>query len=218
MHARLGGKRQARAPPGTGTGTPSSGYPHRSLAPIPVRHASVDTATQRPTALQGDTPRDREETPRQRENSQLAGRFRSVWQVMGSNHRRLSRRFYSPLAPPESPLLTCAYAVRGAFAGCRRPLCVRGCRVSGYVRSTDGGGPGHGRARTSPDGAEKATDGAEGSGYGRCARDRGRAPRRARRSGPAQDLRPLHRRPGHRRQPAHRRGPRQAVRLSREIR
>ena len=49
--------------PGTGTGTPSSGYPHRSLAPIPVRYASVDTATQRPTALQGDTPRDREKRP-----------------------------------------------------------------------------------------------------------------------------------------------------------
>ena len=30
----------------------------------PVRYASVDTATQRPAALQGDTPRDREETPR----------------------------------------------------------------------------------------------------------------------------------------------------------
>jgi hypothetical protein len=30
----------------------------------PVRHASVDTATQRSTATQGDTPRDREETPR----------------------------------------------------------------------------------------------------------------------------------------------------------
>jgi hypothetical protein len=31
--------------PGPGTGTPSSGYAHRSLAPIPVRHASVDPAT-----------------------------------------------------------------------------------------------------------------------------------------------------------------------------
>jgi hypothetical protein len=41
MDARLGGKRQARTPSGTGTGTPSSGYPHRSLAPVPVRYASV---------------------------------------------------------------------------------------------------------------------------------------------------------------------------------
>jgi hypothetical protein len=61
MDARLGGKCQARDAPGTGTGTPSSGYPHRSLAPIPVRHASVDTATQRPTALQGDTYWDTDE-------------------------------------------------------------------------------------------------------------------------------------------------------------
>ena len=55
---------QTREPAGTGTGTPSSGYPHRSLAPIPVRHASVDPATQRPSATQGDTRRDRDETPR----------------------------------------------------------------------------------------------------------------------------------------------------------
>ena len=34
-----------------------------------------------------------------RENSQLAGRFRRWWQVLGSNQRRLSRRFYSPLLP-----------------------------------------------------------------------------------------------------------------------
>jgi hypothetical protein len=37
--------------------------------------------------------------------------------------------------------------------------------------------------------------------------DRGRPPRRARRRGPAQDLRPLHRRAGRRRQPAHHRRP-----------
>jgi hypothetical protein len=41
----------------------ANGPSHRSQAPIPVRHASVDTATQRPTPLQGDTYRDREETP-----------------------------------------------------------------------------------------------------------------------------------------------------------
>src|ERR1039457_1525461 len=64
---------------------------------------SVDTATQGPTALQGDTRWDREETARVAENPQLAGRFRRWWQVMGSNQRRLSRRFYSPRAPPESP-------------------------------------------------------------------------------------------------------------------
>jgi hypothetical protein len=70
--------------------------------------------------------------------------------VLGSNQRRLSRRFYSTLAPPESPPLTSTYAVRGAFAGRRRPLCVRGCRVPGSVRSTDGRGPAHGRGRKRP--------------------------------------------------------------------
>jgi hypothetical protein len=67
----------------------------------PVRYTSVDTATQRPPARQGDTSRDREKTARIAENSQPAGRFRSVWQVLGSNQRRLSRRFYSPSLLPE---------------------------------------------------------------------------------------------------------------------
>jgi len=159
MHARLGGKRQARAPHGTGTGTPSSGYPHRSLAPIPVRHASVDTATQRPTALQGDTRRDREETARLAETSQLAGRFRRVWQVMGSNHRRLSRRFYSPPAPPESPPAD----QRGRHS--RRdfgppPSAMRPCAPGFGVRAVDG--PSRNRPRTATD---QPTDGAGGSGY-----------------------------------------------------
>ncbi len=58
------GQTSRQSTPGTGTGTQSSGYPHRSLAPIPVRHASVDPATQRPTTLQGDTHWDREKTAR----------------------------------------------------------------------------------------------------------------------------------------------------------
>jgi hypothetical protein len=46
-----------------------SAQSRRSPAPLThptdaVRYLSVDTATQRPTALQGDTPRDREETAR----------------------------------------------------------------------------------------------------------------------------------------------------------
>jgi hypothetical protein len=94
--------RQAWTHPGPGTGTPSNGYPHRSLAPVPVRYASVDPATQRSTARQGDTWRDREETARIAENSQLAGRLRRWWQVQGSNLRRLSRRFYSTLLLAEA--------------------------------------------------------------------------------------------------------------------
>ena len=50
---------------------------HRpSWRPDAVRYTSVDTATQRSTATQGDTPRDREETARIAAKSQLAGRFR----------------------------------------------------------------------------------------------------------------------------------------------
>jgi integrase len=92
-----------------------------------------------------------------------------IW-VLGKGHRFRA----VPFGPKTGlsvdryirPPLTSAYAVRGAFAGRRRPLCVRGCRVSGALRPTDGHGPAHGRARTSPrTGAEKATDGAGRSGY-----------------------------------------------------
>ena len=49
--------------------------------------------------------RDREKTARLAENSQLPGRFRRWWQVLGSNQRRLSRRFYRPL--PLATRATC---------------------------------------------------------------------------------------------------------------
>jgi hypothetical protein len=61
-----------------------------------VRYTSVNPATQRSIARQGGTWRDRQETTHPAENSQLAGRFRWWWQVLGSNRRRLSRRFYRP--------------------------------------------------------------------------------------------------------------------------
>jgi hypothetical protein len=125
MDARLGGKRQGQTAPERAPGPPSSGYPHRSLAAIPVRHASVDPATQRPTALQGATPRDQAETPRQREISQLTGRFRRVWQVLGSNQRRLSRRFYSPSLLPEvsaaDQCIGCSKRVWGLPPSAMRP-------------------------------------------------------------------------------------------------
>jgi hypothetical protein len=108
-------------------------------------------------------------TARIAENSQLAGRFRRWWQVLGSNQRRLSRRFYSPI------LLFKSYAADLGLCLSRRdlrrprPLCVRGCRVLGSVRSTDRGGTGHGRARTSPrTGTGRLTDdGGKGHGRGR---------------------------------------------------
>ena len=101
MHARLERQTGTHQPDGApwvpcaGQSRASSVHAHRSLPTIPVRYASVDTATRGSTTLQDDTHRDRAETARIAENSQLAGRFRRWWQVMGSNHRRLSRRFYS---------------------------------------------------------------------------------------------------------------------------
>src|SRR5512135_1507666 len=58
-------------------------------------YTSVDTATYRPAVTHRDTWRDKKEMARIAENPQLAGRFRRWWQVLGSNQRRLSRRFYS---------------------------------------------------------------------------------------------------------------------------
>ena len=85
------------------------------------------------------------------ENSQLAGRFRRWWQVLGSNHRRLSRRFYSPLAPPEPPHAD--QRIRRSRRVCGPPPSAMRPRVPGSggpVRSTDGHGPAHGRARKRP--------------------------------------------------------------------
>ena len=91
----------------------ASGYTHRSFRPDPVRYLSVTTAMRRSTVTQFDTWRDKKETARRAAFSQLAGRFRWWWQVLGSNQRRLSRRFYRPL-----PLAT--------RATCRIPLAPGG--------------------------------------------------------------------------------------------
>jgi hypothetical protein len=77
-----------------------------------------------------------------------SGRFCRWWQVLGSNQRRLSRRFYRPLSfyPSRTPL-TSGYVPRGAVPGHRRPSCVRAPRDPGNSRgprtgeraATDGG-------------------------------------------------------------------------------
>src|ERR1035441_8356441 len=99
MHARLSGSRQAgtrdRRGPSVAVRGKADGAHRPSWRPDAVRYMSVDTATQRSTALQGDTPGEKKETARIAENSQLAGRFPRVWQVLGSNQRRLSLRFRS---------------------------------------------------------------------------------------------------------------------------
>jgi hypothetical protein len=74
----------------------------RPGGPDALRYTSVDTATYRPAVTHRDTRRDKKETaPRVRFRSQGAI-FRRWWQVLGSNQRRLSRRFYSPSLRAES--------------------------------------------------------------------------------------------------------------------
>jgi hypothetical protein len=77
----------------------ASGAVNRWLRPDSVRHMSVTTATQRLTAAHHETQRDKTEKTREAGYPQLTGRFRRWWQVLGSNQRRLSRRFYRPFPP-----------------------------------------------------------------------------------------------------------------------
>jgi hypothetical protein len=183
MHAQLSRERQAGtttsadrirgssvvAAPVRGRPCKAGGPSHRSLAPIPVRYASVGTATQRPTALQDDTRRDKGKRPASYENSHLAGHNPRWWQVLGSNQRRLSRRFYSTLAPPRSPPADQRIRRSGRVGG-PPPSAMRPWAPGFGVRVV------HGRARTSPrTGAEKATDG-RGKGHGRGRWERLRQP------------------------------------------
>ncbi len=97
----IGSKSRRNMPPARpvrGRPWKADGYTDRATGPDAVRYASVDTATHRLTVTHTDTRRDKKETARLAENSQLAGRFRRWWQVLGSNQRRLSRRFYRPLS------------------------------------------------------------------------------------------------------------------------
>ena len=131
----------------------ADGFADRSHRPDAVRYMSVDPATQGSTARQGDTPWAREKTARIAAHPQLPGRFRRMWQVVDSNHRRRSRRFYSPLLLPESPP-----ADQHIRASRRKfgppPSAVRPCAPDfGAVKATDGGGKGHGQGRTARAGA-----------------------------------------------------------------
>ncbi len=74
----------------------ASGCTHRLFRPDAVRYMSVTTATHRPTVTRPDTRRDKKETAHGAAFPQPRGRFRRWWQVLGSNQRRLSRRFYRP--------------------------------------------------------------------------------------------------------------------------
>ncbi len=71
---------------------------NRWLRPESVRHMSVTTAMQGLTATHHDAQWDSSKKAREAGNTQLTGYFRRWWQVLGSNQRRLSRRFYRALA------------------------------------------------------------------------------------------------------------------------
>ena len=77
----------------------ASGSANRSLRPESVRYMSVTTAMQRLTAAHHETQRDHSKAAREPGYAQATGRFRRWWQVLGSNQRRLSRRFYRPPIP-----------------------------------------------------------------------------------------------------------------------
>jgi hypothetical protein len=66
----------------------------------PVRYLSVTSAMQGLlTAAHHDTQRNSSKAAREPGYAQAMGRFRWWWQVLGSNQRRLSRRFYSEPIP-----------------------------------------------------------------------------------------------------------------------
>jgi hypothetical protein len=65
-------------------------------APPPVRHMSVHSRTLRPPAGLSGTWRDNAKNGPRAGKPQPTGRLCRWWQVLGSNQRRLSRRFYRP--------------------------------------------------------------------------------------------------------------------------
>jgi len=83
------------AQPVRGSPWKADGYTDRATGTDAVRYTSVDTATHRRAVTHPDTRRDEKETARRAAFPQPGGRFRRWWQVLGSNRRRLSRRFYS---------------------------------------------------------------------------------------------------------------------------
>jgi hypothetical protein len=145
----------------------ASGSVNRLLRPDSVRHMSVTTAIQGLTTAHHDTQRDSSKAAREPGYAPVTGCFRWWWQVQGSNLRRLSRRFYSPLAPPESP---------PADQRIRRSRCVCGPPPSAMRPWATGFGdravrePWRNRPRT---GADQPTD-EHGPAHGRGGKGHGR--------------------------------------------
>jgi len=77
----------------------ASGSVNRWLRPDSVRHMSVTTATQRHITKHGGTITRRPARPRKPSSRAVSAGGGRWWQVLGSNQRRLSRRFYSEPIP-----------------------------------------------------------------------------------------------------------------------
>jgi hypothetical protein len=116
------------------------------------RFHPTNTHDQQPAPASGGTWLHMFEPERQQPRPRLrwSGAVSRAWQAMGSNHRRLSRRFYSPNALPERPLAD----QRGRAPRCDFGLPPSAMRPwaqdSGTVRVTDGGETRHGRGRKNP--------------------------------------------------------------------
>jgi hypothetical protein len=142
-----------RPAPGAG------GAVNRSLSPRSVRYMSATTATPHPATAHDATRRHNEQTARRPRSSQARRRFRGWWQVLGSNQRRLSRRFYSTLLlPRRTPLTSAKRAPRRVCW--LPPSAVRPWTPGSGVRVVHR--PWRNRPRT---GADRPTDGADESGY-----------------------------------------------------
>jgi hypothetical protein len=68
-----------------------------------VRYMSVDSRNQPDSQGHNGTTTARRTTAHRGAYARDTGRLRWWWQVLGSNQRRLSRRFYRPTAKPLSP-------------------------------------------------------------------------------------------------------------------
>src|SRR5271167_101050 len=118
-------------------------------------------------AAHDDTRRDKKETACLAAFPQPAGRFRRWWQVLGSNQRRLSRRFYSPILLSEDYAADLRlYLSRQDLR--RPPSAMRPWAPGFGVRAVHG--PWVNRPRT---GTDQPTDG-HGPAYGRGGKGHGR--------------------------------------------
>jgi hypothetical protein len=101
---------------------------NRLLRPESVRHMSVTTATRGLTTAHHETRRHNNKKARKTGKTQLTGYLCRWWQVLGSNQRRLSRRFYIPEEAGRGQGVVCPFffGFRSGFGHARRKARVKG--------------------------------------------------------------------------------------------